>query len=286
MTDAFEAERARLLGLAYRITGSRATAEDLVQEAWLRWRRADHAAIERPAAWLTTATSRLALDHLKAARHQREAYVGPWLPDVVSTEQGPAEASELAESVTIGFLAVLERLSPVERVVFLMADVFAVPFTEIASVVERSPDACRQIAVRARARIRDGRPRFAPTDDEAWQITAAFLTAAQVGDLDSLVALLAPDAVAISDGGPEVHAARRPVIASRIPRFAANLAARTPDGTTVELRALNGQPGIALWKDGAVYQTIAFAVANGVVQQILTVRNPEKLASLAASPII
>lgn len=286
MTDAFEAERPRLLGLAYRITGSRASAEDLVQEAWLRWERADRATIERPAAWLTTVTSRLALDHLKAARHQRESYVGPWLPDVVSTEQGPAEASELAESVTIGFLALLERLSPVERVVFLMADVFAVPFTEIASVVERSPEACRQVAVRARARVRDGRPRFAPTDDEAWQITAAFLTAAQVGDLDSLVALLAPDAVAISDGGPEVHAARRPVIASRIPRFAVNLAARTPEGTTVELRALNGQPGIALWKDGAIYQTIAFAVANGVVQQILTVRNPQKLASLAASPII
>lgn len=285
MTAEFEAERPRLLGLAYRITGSRATAEDLVQEAWLRWEQTDRAAVERPAAWLTTVTSRLALDHLKAARHQREAYVGPWLPDVVATDPGPADAAELAESVTIGFLAVLERLGPVERVVFLLADVFALPFAEIATVVDRSPEACRQLAVRARTRVRDGRPRFAPTDDEAWQVTTAFLAAAQVGDLDSLVALLAPDALAISDGGPHVHAARRPITAARLPRFAANLAARTPAGTEIELRALNGQPGIVLWKDGAVYETIAFAVAGGLVQQILTVRNPEKLESLDAAPI-
>ena len=142
----FEEERDRLLGLAYRITGSQADADDVVQEAWLRWDRSDQATVERPGAWLTTVTSRIALDRLRAAQRAREAYVGPWLPEIAVTEAGPAERAELAESLTVGFLAVLERLGPVERVVFLLADVFSVPFDEIAGVVERSPEACRQIA--------------------------------------------------------------------------------------------------------------------------------------------
>ena len=140
----FESERTRLLGVAYRITGSRAEADDIVQEAWLRWERADHSSIERPAAWLTTVTSRLALDRLRSAQHRRETYVGPWLPDAATAEPGPAERAELVESLTMGFLAVLERLQPVERVVFLLADVFDVPFDEIATVVDRRSTTCRR----------------------------------------------------------------------------------------------------------------------------------------------
>lgn len=282
----FERERPRLIGLAYRITGARAVAEDLVQDAWLRWQRADHDTIDRPAAWLTTVTSRLALDHLKSAQHQREAYVGPWLPEVAVAEAGPAERAELAESVTLGFLAVLERLGPVERVVFLLADVFGVPFDEIATVTDRSSEACRQIASRARSRIREGRPRFAPTDEEAWQVATAFLTAAQVGDLDSLVALLADGALAISDGGADHHAARRPVRADRIPRFVANLASRVPPASELALQPVNGQPGLVVTVDGQPHLAIAFAVAGGQVQRIYTIRNPAKLATLASDPIV
>ena len=282
----FEGERARLVGLAYRITGSRTTADDIVQDAWLRWQQTDRSAIERPAAWLTTVTSRLALDHLKSAQHTRETYVGPWLPEVAVAEPGPAEQAELAESVTIGFLTLLERLGPIERVVFLLADVFALPFDEIATVVDRTPEACRQIASRARTRVREGRPRFEPTDEDAWQVAIAFLTAAQVGDLDSLVALLADDALAVSDGGAERHAARRPIIAERIPRFAANLTARAPEGTEYSLQLINGQPGIICSLRGQPFQAVAFAVADGQVQRIWTILNPDKLQSLTSAPIV
>ena len=281
----FEGERPRLLGLAYRITGSRTTADDIVQDAWLRWQRADHATIERPAAWLTTVTSRLALDHLKSAQHQRETYVGPWLPEVAVAEPGPAEHAELAESVTLGFLTVLERLGPVERVVFLLTDVFQVPSDEVAEVVGRSPEACRQVASRARSRVREGRPRFAPTDDEAWQVTAAFLAAAQAGDLESLVSLLADDALAVSDGGAEHRAARHPIVASRIPRFVANLTSRAPEGTTYTFQLVNGQPAVVCWLEGVAFDAIVFGVAGGLVQRISSVVNPAKLATLDSAPI-
>lgn len=281
----FEHERPRLEGLAYRITGSRATAEDLVQEAWLRWQRTDRTTVERPAAWLTTVTSRLALDQLKSAQHEREVYVGPWLPEVAVADPGPAEHAELAESVTIGFLTVLERLGPTERVVFLLADVFAVPYEEIAAIVDKTPEACRQVASRARARVREGRPRFAPTDDEAWAVATAFLTAAQVGDLDALVSLLAPDALAISDGGADRHAARRPIVASRIPRFIANLAARMPEEARIEALPINGEPGLVISVDGHPTMAIAISVADGQVQRVWSILNPAKLRCLAKPPI-
>lgn len=280
--DAFAGEAPRLVALAYRITGSRTEADDIVQDAWLRWNGADRAAIERPAAWLTTVTSRLALDRLRSARHRREAYVGPWLPEPTTTPPDPAERAELAESLTVGFLALLERLSPTERVVFLLADVFAVPFGEIAEVVDKTPEACRQVASRARRRVRDDRPRFAPTDDEAWRVTSAFLVAAQQGDLEALVDLLADDAEAVSDGGPAVHAARRPVLAARIPRFVVNLTKRlAPDDEVVPV-TLNGQPGVAVRRHGRTTLALAVAVADGRVQRVWSVLNPDKLARLDA----
>ncbi len=151
-TDLFERERRHLVGLAYRMLGTVADAEDVVQEAWLRWQAVPEASIERPAAWLNTVTTRLALDHLRAARRRRESYVGPWLPEPVVTDIGPAETAELAESLRLGFLAVLDELKPLERAVFLLADVFDVPFAEIAAAVGKSEAACRQIAHRARGR--------------------------------------------------------------------------------------------------------------------------------------
>lgn len=284
----FEAERPRLLGLAYRITGSRAEADDVVQDAWLRWERADHAAIERPEAWLTTVTSRLALDRLRSARVRREAYVGPWLPEAASLEPTPDQRAEVAESLTVGFLAVLERLEPAERVVFLLADVFGTPYDEIATVVDRSPEACRQIASRARRRVREGRPRYAPTDEEAWRVTAAFLTAAAEGDIDGVLALLAPDVVLTSDGGAARHAARVPVrVPERVARLVVNITRRELDPTmSVQPRPVNGQPGVVVRDaDGEVSFVLATSVVDGRIDRIWSWLNPEKTAGVTAPPV-
>lgn len=283
----FEAERPRLLGVAYRITSSRAEAEDVVQDAWLRWERTDRARIERPAAWLTTVTSRLALDRLRSAQHRRETYIGPWLPDPVSTEPGPAARAEMAESLSLGFLTVLERLAPVERVVFLLADVFGVPFDEIAEVVDRSPTACRQVASRARQRVRAGRPRFSPTDAEAWEVTEAFLGAVALGDIDAVMALLAPDVVHLSDGGPDHHAARRPVVGpDRVARLMINLTRRhLRDGVSVTPCEVNGQPGVVVEEGENTLLALACSVVEGRIERVWAVVNPEKTAAIHRGPL-
>lgn len=283
----FEDERARLVGVAYRITGSRTEAEDVVQDAWLRWQGADRDDVACPAAWLTTVTSRLALDRLSSARSRREAYVGPWLPDAIATDPGPAAQAVLAESLSLGFLAVLERLGPVERVVFLLADVFAVPFDEISGVVDRSPAACRQVASRARRRVREDRPRFSPTDEEARRVTEAFLGAVAVGDVDEVMALLAPDVVSVSDGGADHHAARRPVVGPhRVTRFMVNLARRNVrPGASIRPCDVNGQPGVVIEEEGRALLALACSVVEGRVHRIWVVVNPEKMASLDAPPL-
>jgi RNA polymerase sigma-70 factor, ECF subfamily len=285
----FTSERSRLLGVAYRITGSRSDAEDIVQDAWLRWERTDRGTIDRPAAWLTTVTSRLALDRLKSAQRTREDYVGPWLPEMTTTEADPAERAELAESLTVGFLTVLERLGPVERVVFLLADVFGHRFDEIASVVDKSPEACRQIASRARRRVQEGRPRYEPTDDDAWQATKAFLDAAHAGDVDTLLALLSEGAVLVSDGGADHHAARRPIVRERIPRFVVNITKRReavlgPDHT-VEATLVNGQPSLVIRERGVPTFAMSFDVVDQKIEGIYVVLNPDKLAALDTDPI-
>lgn len=282
----FETERARLAGVAYRVTGSRADAEDIVQEAWIRWERAEQHTIERPAAWLTTVTSRLALDRLKSARHQREVYVGPWLPDPVDEAPGPDERAELAESLSIGFLTVLERLGPTERVVFLLADVFALPYDEIGKVVDKSPTACRQVASRARRAVRQDRPRFAPTDANAWDVAMAFLAATTAGDIDALVDLLAEDALVVSDGGAHRRAARRPIVAARAPRYLANMTRRSLRAEDeIELRTINGQPGIIARGPDGPTMAVALATTAGRVDRVWVVMNPEKLAALDAAPL-
>jgi RNA polymerase sigma-70 factor, ECF subfamily len=284
--DLFEAERARLLGVAYRITGSRVEADDIVQDAWLRWQAADQDSIERPGAWLTTVTSRIALDRLRSAQHRRETYVGPWLPEAATVEPGPDAQAEMVESLTIGFLAVLERLRPVERVVFLLADVFRYPFDDVAEVVGKSPDACRQIASRARRRVRDERPRFAPTDDEAWRVTTAFLEAAVAGDIDALMTVLSPDVVETSDGGNEHRAARQPVVgADRVARLIVNLVSRLGPGLSFEPRLVNGQPGVVVLDGEAVIGALACSVVDGLVDRLWVLVNPDKTAALERPPL-
>jgi RNA polymerase sigma-70 factor (ECF subfamily) len=282
--DPFEAERARLQALAYRMLGSMADAEDVVQEAWLRWARLGpegRAAVERPAAWLTTVASRLALDKLKSAQRQREEYVGPWLPEPILTDGDPAMAAELAESLTIGFLAVLERLGPVERAVFLLADVFSEPFSAIAPVVERSEEACRQIASRARRHVREERQVFQPAAERRDDLVRAFMAACTFGQVDDLRRVLSDDVVLVSDGGRDVHAARRPVVGlSRVSRLLRTVSGRIPADAVVELHQVNGEPGLVFTRHGRVWMVMAFETRHDRIEAIRLVLNPAKLAGL------
>ena len=289
-TAVFAAERPRLTGIAYRITGSLADADDVVQEAWLRFSRTGPSTIERPAAWLTTVVARLSLDHLKAARREREVYVGPWLPEPVASDPltvsrpGPEELAELSSSLTLGFLHVLETLSPVERVVFVLADVFDVPFKEIAETVGKSPDACRQVASRARRRVHDARPqRYTPPDDEAARVVAEMLAATTAGDIDGLVRLLAEDAVLVSDGGAHKRAARYPIKGrDRLARFLANVGKRYDSAhATIEPVALNGELGIVISVSGHREAAINFEVGeDGLVREVHIIAADDKLAAL------
>jgi RNA polymerase sigma-70 factor, ECF subfamily len=288
-TAVFAAERPRLTGIAYRIGGSLADADDIVQEAWLRFSKTGPDSIERPAAWLTTVVARIALDHLKAARREREVYVGPWLPEPIASDPlavsrpGPEEMAELASSLTLGFLHVLEILTPVERVVFVLADVFDVPFKEIAETVGKSPEACRQLASRARRRVHDARPRrYSPPDDAAARTVAEMLAATMAGDVDGLVRLLAEDAVLVSDGGPHKRAARHPIKGrDRLARFMANIGKRYGDGqATIEPVALNGDLGIVVYVDGERAAAMSFEVEDGLVYEVHIIAADDKLAAL------
>ena len=277
------AERPRLVGLAYRAMGSRLDAEDVVQEAWLRAQRVDWSTIDRPEAWFTTVVSRLALDSLRLARRSRETYVGPWLPEPVRTSSGddPADAVELAESLTLGFLRLLESLDPVERVVFLLADVFDTPYDDIAAVVDRTPEACRQLASRARRRVHAGQVRHDLPED-ATQVVAALLAAVSVGDVDQVVSLLADDVVVVSDGGAATRAARRPVRGrERAARFMININRKFLWGMEVEPMTINDEPGLLVRRrNGQPFLALAVQVIDGRARAIHVARNPDKLAAL------
>lgn len=277
--DLFEAERGRLRSLAYRMLGSLADADDVVQDTWLRWqgigpeRRAE---VERPAAWLTTAATRLALDRLKSAQRQREEYVGPWLPEPVLTDDDPADSVVLAESLTLGFLTVLERLGPVERAVFLLADVFDEPFSSIAATVGRSEEACRQIASWARRRVSDERRRFEPADSDA--LVQAFVAACAIGSVDEFRKVLTDDVVLVSDGGAEVHAARRPVVGlDRVVRLLSNLTRRLPADIDIEFHRVNHEPGLVVRRNGLPWYVLVLAVRDGRAEAVRLVLNPAKL---------
>lgn len=286
--DGFEDERPRLLGLAYRIVGTFADAEDVVQEVWVRWQHAERGAIERPAAWLTTVTSRAALDRLRARQRRREDYVGPWLPEPIRLDGGPGPegATELAESLTLGFLAVLERLDPVERVVFLLADVFGEPHARIAEAVDRSEAACRQIASRARRRVRDERRGRPGRDGCDLQVVDQLVAALAAGDMARAVELLDPEVVLTSDGGPHRRAARNPVVtAPRVARFLVNIVARTPPGAEVHATSVNGEPALVVGPLGQPSHTVVFESRPGAVTAIRIMVNPDKLGHLG-DPVV
>jgi RNA polymerase sigma-70 factor (ECF subfamily) len=283
--DPFVAERSRLWGVAYRITGSRADADDVVQDAWLRWHGADHGAIERPAAWLTTVTSRLALDRLRARARDREVYLGPWLPEpfAAPSARTPEEAVELADSLTYGFLVLLERLEPLERVVFLLADVFGEPFAAISEVVDRSEPACRQIARRARERVRRSAPRRAVGPREPGQLAGAFARAAQDGDVEGLTRLLSDDVVMITDGGRDHRAARHPIVGpDRVGPLVVNLARRLPPDGTREVTTIDGDEAIVVRVAGRATLAVVLVTDadDQAIESIYAIVNLAKLDRL------
>jgi len=276
--ELFETQRPRLLGLAYRMVGSRADAEDIVGEAWVRWCSSDSSALRSPQAWLTTVTTRIALDFLRSARHRREGYVGPWLAEPVVTEAGPEESAELADSLTLGFLTVLDQLDPVERAVFLMADVFAVPYDDIAATVGKSAVACRQIASRARRSLRPAPARATAAER---RLVDELLVALAVGDMEGVLSRLAPEVVCLTDGGPHRRAARRPVVGPhRVARFLTTLAQRLGPAVSVTPATVNGEPGIVARQGDEVDFVAAFEVDGASVRAIHVVLNPDKLRSL------
>lgn len=274
----FKSERPRLLGLAYRMVGSVTDAEDIVSEAWTRWCAVDQTQLESPPAWLTTVTTRLAIDLLRRARRDRETYVGPWLSEPVMTEPGPEDRAELADSLTLGFLALLDELDPVARAVFLMADVFDVPFVTIAHTIHKSPAACRQIASRARRSLRHTRLEPRPGDR---RMVDELLVALARGEMETILARLAPDVVCVTDGGATRKAARRPVVgAHRVARFLVNLARRYEDELTTERVTVNHEPGIIGRLNGEIDFVAAFEVEQGRVSAVRLVRNPDKLRGI------
>jgi RNA polymerase sigma-70 factor (ECF subfamily) len=262
-----------------------ADAEDVVQEAWLRWQLADRSAIERPAAWLTTVTSRLCLDRIRSTSRRREQYVGPWLPEPISTERGPEALGEMAESLTVGFLVMLDRLTAAERLVFLLAEVFGEPYRTIADVTGRSEASCRQLAHRARERVRASpdqapvRPSVVREEDEA--LVVQLLVAVSSGDIDATVSLLADDVVLVSDGGPHRRAARRPVTTPpRVARLLVNLAKRTEATWSLVPCRLNGLPSLVMGPGEEVDTALSFDVVDGHVRRIWVVRAPDKLSHI------
>jgi RNA polymerase sigma-70 factor (TIGR02957 family) len=282
---AFDRHRKLLFTVAYQMLGSVADAEDVVQDAWLRWSTADRGNVVDPKAFLVRTTSRLALDRLGSARSRRETYVGPWLPEPLLTEPGPEDAVELGEQVSLAVLVVLETLSPVERAVFVLREVFGMSWSEVAGVLDRSEAAVRQLGHRAREHVQARRPRFDTDRRSAREVTERFLAAAVGGDVDSLLAAMSPGVVLISDGGGGVKAARRPIVgADKVARF---LAAIGPQGADLGLRVgmaeVNGAPAVVAWSDEGPYMALQLVLVDGLVEQVLYMGNPDKLAGIAAA---
>ncbi|MFD9126285.1 RNA polymerase sigma factor SigJ [Kitasatospora sp. NPDC059571] len=279
--DAFEAQRRYLGAVAYRLLGSISDAQDILQEAWLRWQAVDHDTVDEPRAYLTTVVTRLCYDQLGSARARREAYFGEWLPEpLVSEDDSPAERAELGESVSLAVLAVMEQLTPAERAALVLHDVFAVGFEEIAATLERTPEATRQLASRARRRVRDGARRGTVDPAEHRQAVTAFARATASGDLQGLLAVLDPEVVWHSDGGGVVSAGARPVFgADRVSRLVAGLVGKwwTPEASYA-LATVNGEPGLVFYEaPGKVGGVMAFTVADGRITEAYIVVNPEKL---------
>lgn len=274
-TDVFAEHRPLLFGLAYRLLGSAADAEDVLQEAWLRWEHAD--GVKTPRVWLATVVTRLCLDQMKSARVRRERYVGPWLPEPVVSHDLDDDVA-LSESVSLAFLVVLETLSPLERAVFVLREVFAYDYPEIAAMLGRGEAACRQLAHRAREHVAARRPRFPADRAVHREVTQRFMDACAGGDLDALLRLLADDVVLVSDGGGKVAAALRPVRgADRVAALLLGIVRKSPPGLTAQQVAVNGLPGTLVSSGGHPIAVTDLEIGDGLIRAVRIVVNPDKL---------
>jgi RNA polymerase sigma-70 factor (ECF subfamily) len=279
----FEQYRGLLFSIAYRMLGSVMEAEDMVQETYLRYEKAHEKDVQSPKAFLTTIITRLCLDHLKSARIQRENYVGMWLPEPVRTDSSPGTLLGEHESISMAFLVLLENLSPVERAIFLLRDVFEYSFTEIAQMVDKSEANCRRYYRRAKQFLVERRPRFEPSTDEQRKLVESFLQAMATGDVEGLTRMLAEDVVFYGDGGGKVSAVRQPITGREaVKRFLLlGIYRLLPPDVHIEVAEVNGSPALLLWGyDDHPYFVMTFTIAGNQIQAIRNILNPDKLAHI------
>ncbi|WP_437042723.1 RNA polymerase sigma factor SigJ [Streptomyces sp. enrichment culture] len=290
--DVFEEHRPVLLGVAYRMLGRLADAEDVVQDAWLRWSAADRASVREPRGYLVRVTTRLAVDRLRQIKSRGETYVGPWLPepyvthytDHAGTEPDAAERAVLADSVSLALLVVLESLSPLERAVFVLREAFGYPYAEIAAMLDRGEAAVRQLAGRARKHVEERRPRYDVDPARRRDLTERFLTAAAGGDLEGLMSLLAPDVRLVGDSGGKARAPLRVLeSADKVGRFILGATRKGGvSGASLRFLEVNGAPAVLILSGGEPDAVFQVEVAEGLIQVVHIIRNPDKLRSLAA----
>ncbi|MFF2848142.1 RNA polymerase sigma-70 factor [Streptomyces sp. NPDC058001] len=285
-TEVFEEHRGVLMGVAYRMLGRVADAEDVVQETWLRWAGTDREPVRDPRAFLVRTATRLAIDRLRQVQARREAYVGPWLPEPLVTDLGAvapdtAERAVLADSVSFAVMVVLESLSPLERAVFVLREAFGYPFAEIAAILDRGEPAVRKLATRARQHVEERRPRYRVDPDERRDLTERFLAAATSGDLDGLMTLLAPDVSLVSDTDGKARAPLRIIVsAAKVARFLHGVAEQGAAELSFRVIELNGGTAVLALDGGKPDSVFQLDVADGHIQRMYLIRNPEKLLPL------
>ncbi|MFL6285786.1 MAG: RNA polymerase sigma-70 factor [Pyrinomonadaceae bacterium] len=277
----FEQLRRRLFSVAYRMTGTRADAEDIVQEAYLRWHRTDAAEVRSPEAWLVSVVTRLAIDRLRKASVEREAYTGQWLPEPLFGVPSPEEQLELASDLSMAFMVLLERLAPSERAAFLLHDIFDCDYPDIARILGKSEATCRQVVHRARERVRRDQRRFSAREEDRRRLIEKFMAASSAGDEASLLSLFAEDATLTSDGGGVVHAARKVVKGrGRIAHLFIVVARKLGARLTQAILPINGEPGLVTFVDGAPFSATSFETDGSSIIALYNVLNPEKLQGI------
>ncbi|MBM7503691.1 RNA polymerase sigma-70 factor [Agromyces aurantiacus] len=278
--DVFRSVRPRLFGIAYRMLGSASEAEDVVQDAWLRWQGTDRAAVLDPPAFLATVTTRLSINALQSARARRETYIGPWLPEPVDTSTDPTLGAERAEALGFAVLVMLERLTPTERAAYVLREAFAYGYPQICEIVQVSEVAARQLVSRARKRLA-GERRREVTRQEQQRLLTAFLAAAKTGDLDELERLFTEDVVSYSDGGGVVRASKFPVVGrERVAKFVRAFHTHFWEGIEIAEADVNGQPSVVLSKEGAAFAVVSVVTSGPAIDQVLWMMNPDKLGAV------
>lgn len=282
--EIFKRHRARLFGIAYRMLGTHAEAEDILQEAYIKWHQADADQIETPEAWLVTIVTRLSIDRLRKASNERETYIGPWLPEplVVADQPSPEEELELASNLSLAFMVLLERLSPVERAAFLLHDIFDCGYADIARIVGKTEAASRQLIHRARERVRTDKSRFEASERERAKLIRKFSAAAYAGDEKTLLALFSDEISMISDGGGKVTAARKIVTGrKKLAHALAMFGTKAGESFTNTLYKINGELGLLTFYEGKIFSATTFEFSDGKISAVYRVMNPDKLKAFA-----